>query len=92
MFIFGVAAGPFYCAQGLLPTALGACMLTPYLISVDALVSETKAMALERKIDDSSHLESTRVYLFSGTKDTVVVQGKLRNAGEARHARIMRYT
>ena len=51
-------------------------MVAPLLISVPTLVSDTKRMASDGQIDDPSNLAKSRVYLYSGTKDTTVVQGE----------------
>uniref|UniRef100_A0A7S3DDX1 Polyhydroxybutyrate depolymerase n=1 Tax=Palpitomonas bilix TaxID=652834 RepID=A0A7S3DDX1_9EUKA len=69
------AGGPFGCAGGVVSTALTACMSTPSLISVDALVTATAAKATDGLIANPSFLKGSQVFLFSGTKDTVVDQG-----------------
>ena len=70
-----VAGGPFWCAQAKLPIATTACMVTPSLISVDELVLITHATHLSGFIDDPANLKDDAVFLFSGTKDTVVEPG-----------------
>ena len=71
-----VAGGPYYCAAagGLL--FAGNCMglvieppLNPAL-----MVEATKSFASTRLIDPLSHLSRRRIYVFSGTYDTVVFQ------------------
>lgn len=67
--------GPFWCAQDDVEIALGACMKNPELIFTFELVSITYSTALTGTIDNPSHLANDRVYLFSGTLDSVVVPG-----------------
>lgn len=67
--------GPFYCAHGDVETALHACMVSPDLISVTALVDITDATAATGTIDDPKYLADDKVYLFSGTLDSIVVPG-----------------
>lgn len=67
--------GPFYCANGLLSVAVTSCMVTPGLINIPELVALTATDEVLGFIDDTSFLNRSRVFLISGTKDTVVVQG-----------------
>jgi poly(3-hydroxybutyrate) depolymerase len=65
-----IAAGPYYCAHGNVAQALGACMTgTP-----DAAVSiaTAKAWAAIGFIDPVAALAKQRVWLFTGSRDTVV--------------------
>jgi poly(3-hydroxybutyrate) depolymerase len=69
-----VAGGPYYCAAGLLLTYSGICMgmlspPDPYY-----MVRAAKFFASNGYIDPLSNLQKDRVYVFSGTKDTVVRQ------------------
>ena len=69
------AGGPFFCAglpPGSIVTAQTTCMNKPGLIDVDALVTVTKNTALTGTIDPLSNLADDRVWLFSGTNDSVV--------------------
>lgn len=50
-------------------------MITPDLINVPELVALTATDEALGYIDDTSFLKKSRVFLISGTKDTVVVQG-----------------
>ncbi|MGQ0711131.1 MAG: extracellular catalytic domain type 2 short-chain-length polyhydroxyalkanoate depolymerase [Rhodoferax sp.] len=70
-----IAGGPFYCAQGSVSTATGACMSTPSSINVDTLASTTNSWASQGLIDATSNLGQSQVYLFSGSLDTTVVPG-----------------
>ena len=67
--------GPFYCAYANAITAQTACMRTPDLIDVGALVQITRNTELTHTIDPLSNVKTGRVYLFSGSEDTVVVPG-----------------
>lgn len=70
-----VAGGPYYCAQGSIATATGACMANPSAISTSALVSNTNNWASQGLIDPVANLQSSKVYLFSGSIDSVVTPG-----------------
>ena len=69
-------SGPYWCANDNLEIALSSCMLYPENISVQELINITYATALSLTIDKPSNLKNDKVYLFSGTKDTVVVPGE----------------
>ena len=69
-----IAGGPFFCAQGQLDIALSSCMKGEPAIPIEVNIGETSEMALAGLIDDPRHMSNHRVYLFSGTKDTVVRQ------------------
>lgn len=74
-----VAGGPFWCAKNNLNVALNACMVHPELISVPELIKITYATyTTTRTIDDPGNMKDHRVFLFSGTLDTVVVPGVVR--------------
>ena len=66
---------PFYCAQDEKTTALDACKVAPDLINVTTLVDITHTVATDGLIDDPQNMADDKVYLFSGTLDTVVVPG-----------------
>ena len=73
---FYTFAGPYYCAQGSLTRALGTCLGTPRLIDVAKLVNITGQAVKDGDIDNTTHMNNSRVFLISGTKDTTVKQGK----------------
>ena len=81
MLIYALS-GPFWCAQDDVAIALSACMKSPDLISVDKLVTITYTTALSDSIDNPTNMASDRVYLFSGTKDTVVNPGVMKKLDE----------
>jgi len=70
-----IAGGPYFCAKDNVYTALNACMVKPDEISIDELIVDTTFAETSLTIDKTSNLENSKVWLYSGTKDTVVVQG-----------------
>ena len=52
-------------------------MVDPVAICVSELVSITYEISLTGAIDPPSYLNDSRVYLFSGILDTVIVQGDI---------------
>ncbi|MGH8742398.1 MAG: extracellular catalytic domain type 2 short-chain-length polyhydroxyalkanoate depolymerase, partial [Burkholderiales bacterium] len=70
-----IAAGPYYCAQGSLWTALYSCMTpggwTP-LPDPKVLKEETEALAKAERIDPTGNLAAARVWLFNGSRDRTV--------------------
>ncbi len=75
-------SGPFWCAQDNLDLALSACTKSPELISVEELITVTYTTALSGTIDQPSHLANDRVYLFSGSLDSVVVPGVMKKLAQ----------
>jgi len=65
------AGGPFYCAQGSLSNAFTQCMYG-LMLNVNNLISLTKSFSTKKEIDDVANLTDARVYLYSGSKDSVV--------------------
>ena len=70
-----VAGGPFYCAEGSITNATGRCMASPVGIPTSTLVSTTNSWASAGSIDPVANLQNSKVYLFSGTLDSVVKPG-----------------
>ncbi|KYR01545.1 polyhydroxybutyrate depolymerase [Tieghemostelium lacteum] len=70
-----IAGGPYYCANGNVDTALSSCMVAPELISIDELIGATEYAADLLTIDATSNLQNSKVWLFSGTADTIVKSG-----------------
>lgn len=70
-----VAGGPFYCAEGSIVSATGRCMSSPAGIPTSTLVSTTNTWATQGHVDPVSNLQSSKVYLFSGTLDSTVKPG-----------------
>ncbi|HEY7740871.1 MAG TPA: hypothetical protein VIB01_09685, partial [Steroidobacteraceae bacterium] len=68
-----IAAGPWFCAQGLLTRALDECMKGgPAGPDVEPLVAALRGSARGGFVDDPSWLAPDRVWVFHGAKDTVV--------------------
>jgi len=70
-----VAGGPFYCAEGSVMNATGRCMASPAGIPTSTLVNTTNNWASQGIIDPVANLQSSKVYMFSGTLDDVVKPG-----------------
>ncbi len=68
-----IAAGPYYCAQGSVRTALGACVKGE--IEVPPLLAAARAAADGNSIDAISGVRDDRVWLFHGTLDEAVRAG-----------------
>jgi len=73
-----IAAGPYWCAESDAAIALTACMNQSELIDVDVLIAATTYAETLASIDPTRNLKSQRVWLFSGTQDTVVMSGVVR--------------
>ena len=71
----GVVAGPpYYCAQGSIGSALGACMSGPAPSGLsDTLVNRAKTYMNSKSIDSTSNILNDPVYIFTGTNDRVVI-------------------
>jgi poly(3-hydroxybutyrate) depolymerase len=67
----GIASGPYDCAEGSVLNAIGRCLGNAD-IPVEALVALTQKRAKDGLIDPIQNLAKARVYVFSGSKDTVV--------------------
>lgn len=65
-------SGPFYCAT----SSIASCLVSPSLISISALVLLTKDDELYGYIDPTINMATSRVFLISGTRDTIVVPGE----------------
>ncbi len=70
-----VAGGPFYCAEGSITNATGRCMASPAGIPTSSLVTTTNNWASQGIIDPVINLQSSKVYLFSGSIDSTVTPG-----------------
>ena len=73
-----IAGGVYHCANGKLETALTDCMADPLLISLTRAYLYTSDMESSSLIDASSNLGHSKVWLYSGTADTVVKQGGMK--------------
>jgi poly(3-hydroxybutyrate) depolymerase len=74
----GIFAGGLYaCSEGNVGTALGACMSNPWSIDQNFIQQRyNKAVnyANEGKIDSLDNLQTSKIYVFSGTLDQTVKQ------------------
>lgn len=73
------AGGPYYCAEGSLTQAMVTCMYVPSN-DVSRLIKIAQDFAERKYIDSLDHLSGARVYLYSGSKDTVVNPTIVHNA------------
>jgi hypothetical protein len=74
-----IAGGPYYCALGTVSMATSICScpvvcVAPGFINVAQLIAITNLNAGGGLIDATSNLAQQRIWLFSGTNDTVVPQ------------------
>jgi poly(3-hydroxybutyrate) depolymerase len=67
-----VAGGPYYCAESSVTNATGRCMAHSSSIPVSSLVTTTNNWASSGAIDPTSNLNSSKVFLFSGSLDSAV--------------------
>lgn len=67
--------GPYYCAEDSLDIALNICIKIFETIDVRKLVEFAKKAGEDGNIDATSSLNTSRVFLVSGSKDTTVPQG-----------------
>ena len=66
-----IAGGPYNCANGSVLNAIGRC-LGRAPIPVAELVAGTRSLAASGAIDATDNLANANVYLFAGSKDSVV--------------------
>jgi hypothetical protein len=67
------AAGPYFCAESSFSYAEEKCMY--YLMGgpdTDKLISYTNDQATKKTIDDPANLKDDKIFIYSGSKDTVV--------------------
>lgn len=78
-----LAGGPYYCAQANIAIALSACMTHPALILVPELIAITKSTAAFGYIDNpNAYLSDSKVFLASGTLDSVVNTGVVKKTAQ----------
>ncbi|KAK7092675.1 poly(3-hydroxybutyrate) depolymerase-like isoform X2 [Littorina saxatilis] len=70
-----IAGAPYMCAEGSAITATSMCTKTPNYVSVSALQAITSSAAFVFNIDSTSHMKNDKVWIFSGTQDSVVNPG-----------------
>lgn len=67
-----VAGGPYYCADNNMyftPICMGLTFVAP---DASLMVKAARGFAEQNKIDPLSNLQKSRIYVFSGTKDSIV--------------------
>lgn len=74
-----LAAGPWRCAEGRVQQALGLCISADEAdIDIDRLVQQAESAAEALRVAPLSALSGDRVWIFRGTRDTVVSLGVTR--------------
>ena len=68
------AGGPYYCAQGSMITATTNCMGFGTGIDIPGIKQKISSYENEGKIDRALNLTDSKIFVFSGTLDTVVNQ------------------
>lgn len=66
------AAGPYMCALGDMNKALMNCMSMPASINIADQKAKISKFETAKKIDPVSNLQGSKVFIFSGKKDTTV--------------------
>jgi len=74
------AAPPYYCAQGSEIIALTQCMANFFGVNTQPLEQAAQKFASTGRIDDLSNLRNSKVWLYSGLFDTVVMQPVVKSA------------
>jgi len=67
-----VAAGPYYCAQNSIKTALAQCVNKSTDATSQNLTIQGKAYENQHKIANLDNLKNSKVWLLKGTKDTTI--------------------
>ena len=73
----GIVAGPpYYCAQGSMMTAIGACMGGPATsVSVSNIQNKLKSYVTAGSSDSTANIKDDPVYIFTGKNDRTVIPG-----------------
>ncbi len=84
-----IAGGPYYCAQDSVIKATDVCTCTTKALTkcepddkaveLPKLIETTETYARDNRIDATAHLSKQRVFLLSGTNDSVVPQAVMSN-------------
>lgn len=74
-----IAGGPFYCAQNNIDYALTTCTVFPSAINVQTLIGAANYCADTNACDSVKNLANQRVWLFTGSLDTVVYSGVVKD-------------
>jgi len=73
-----IAGGPYGCALNNPAIALTACMSSPDFIPLKTLILTMEGLEKTGLIDPLGNIKNQKVYLFSGTEDTVVNSGVMK--------------
>ncbi len=68
-----IAGGIFGCANGDSSRALSVCMKSPEQINVQDYVSKIATASKNGKIDPLENLKNSRIFIFAGSNDTVIL-------------------
>ena len=71
------ALAPYYCATGVMTSALTTCMSSTVGPNSTTLINKVEEYNKKGDIDDTNNLKNHRVYIYTGKKDTTVQPGKL---------------
>lgn len=66
------AGGPYYCAKGNTMTALTSCMSGYGIVDLNGIHKTIGEYEKSGKIDSISNIKNSKVFIFSGKKDTTV--------------------
>src|SRR5205085_5132470 len=69
-----ITAGPMYCSEGNVFIALGSCLANTGSRNLPKLLSVIHTWSGNGYIDPTSNLTASKVYLLSGTIDSIVRQ------------------
>ncbi|WP_232429218.1 PHA-depolymerase-like protein [Burkholderia ubonensis] len=69
-----IAGGPYACSQGSLVIAMTACMDAIMPTDIPTLIRITNANARSQAIDSPANLANQKIWMFSGSQDSVVMQ------------------
>lgn len=75
-----VAGGPYHCSKSTFPKS--ACTKFPLLINTTELIEYAKSQEILKNIDALSNIKNSKIFLQSGTKDTIVHQGASKKVQE----------
>jgi hypothetical protein len=76
-----IAAGPYWCAQGSISKALGACMKGGDM-EIELLHDNIKQFQEQQIIDNTAHLKTDKVWIFHGAKDIIMANSVSQAAKE----------
>ena len=79
----------YRCAQGSLTKATTDCMYIPSEVDVDDMIADADQYEADGLVDPLSGLDASNVYIFHGTADWTVNQGKFTNTINTEHNTIL---